>query len=52
MDNVILPYQRKNIEKFRKEMRKGRVVELKDSHYYLFIKSQDAVVREMRKFLL
>jgi pimeloyl-ACP methyl ester carboxylesterase len=52
LDKVNSPYQRKNIEKFRKEMRKGQVIELKNSHHYLFIKSQDEVVREMRKFLL
>jgi non-heme chloroperoxidase len=52
LDNVVAPYQRKNIEKFKREMRKGRVVELKDTHHYLFIKNQDEVVREMRKFLL
>lgn len=52
LDNVNTPYQSKNIEKFRREMRKGRIVEVKNSHHYLFIKSQDEVVREMRKFLL
>ena len=52
LDKVNLPYQRKNIEKFQREMRNGRVVELRDSHHYLFIKSQERVVREMRKFLL
>jgi pimeloyl-ACP methyl ester carboxylesterase len=52
LDNVNAPYQRKNILKFRTEMRKGRIIELKNSHHYLFIKSQDEVVREMRKFLL
>jgi pimeloyl-ACP methyl ester carboxylesterase len=52
LDSVNSPYQRKNIEKFRREMRKGRIVEVKNSHHYLFIKSQDEVVREMRKFLL
>lgn len=51
LDKVNSPYQRKNIEKFRKEMRKGRIIELRDSHHFLFIKSQDEVVREMRKFL-
>jgi pimeloyl-ACP methyl ester carboxylesterase len=52
LDNVNSPYQRKNIEKFRKEMRKGRVIELKNSHHYMFIKNQDEVVHEMRKFLI
>jgi non-heme chloroperoxidase len=50
--SVDLPYQRKNIEKFRREMRKGRVIELRNSNHYLFITNQDEVIREMRKFLL
>jgi len=48
----MLPYQRKNIERFRKEVKNGRVVEVKDSDHYLFVVSQDVVVREMRRFLL
>lgn len=52
LDNTQLPYQRKNIEKFKEEMQKGRVIELRDSHHYLFITNQDEVVREMRNFLL
>ena len=48
----LLPYQRKNIERFSKEVRNGRVVEVKDSDHYVFVVSQDEVVREMRKFLL
>jgi pimeloyl-ACP methyl ester carboxylesterase len=47
-----LPFQRTNIERFRKEVKNGRVVELKDSDHYVFVVSQDEVVREMRKFLL
>jgi hypothetical protein len=48
----MLPYQRKNIERFRNEVKNGRVVEVKDSDHYVFVVSQDEVVREMRKFLL
>jgi len=48
----MLPYQRKNIERFRKEMKRGRIVELKNSDHYAFVVSQEQVVREMRKFLL
>ena len=48
----LLPYQRKNIERFRKELKRGRVVEVKESDHYVFVVSQDEVVREMRKFLL
>jgi pimeloyl-ACP methyl ester carboxylesterase len=47
-----LPFQRKSIERFRKEVKNGRVVEVKDSDHYVFVVSQDEVVREMRKFLL
>jgi non-heme chloroperoxidase len=52
LDNFYLPYQRKNIDKFKSEMKNGRVVELKNSHHYLFITNQGEVVREMRDFLL
>jgi len=52
LDNANAPYQRKNIEKFKSEMRRGRVIEVRDSHHYLFIKNLDEVVREMRTFLL
>ncbi len=47
-----LPFQRKNIERFRKEVKNGRVIEVKDSDHYVFVVSQDEVVLEMRKFLL
>jgi hypothetical protein len=33
----------------RGERRKRRIFEVRDSHHYLFIKSQDEVVREMRR---
>lgn len=51
INNANLPYVRKNIKKFREEMRNGRVVEISNSHHYVFIKSADQVVREMRNFL-
>jgi pimeloyl-ACP methyl ester carboxylesterase len=51
LDTVNLPYQNKNIEKFKSQMRNGRVVEIQNSNHYVFIKNQEEVVREMRKFL-
>lgn len=47
-----LPFQRKNLERFRKEVKNGRVVDVKDSDHYVFVVSRDEVMREMRKFLL
>jgi surfactin synthase thioesterase subunit len=44
------PFQRKGIERLKRQMRQARVVEL-DGHHFLFISNQDEVVREMRKFL-
>jgi pimeloyl-ACP methyl ester carboxylesterase len=48
------PFDREQIERFRKEVRRGRVIELKDTHHYFYRdpKQQDGVVREMRAFLL
>lgn len=54
IENVVQPYQWKNIERFRKEMVNGRVVVLRDTHHAFFRdpKLKDEVVREMRQFLL
>ncbi len=50
---VSLPYQRRSIEQFRKEMRRGQVVEMKDATHYVFMgKTADEVVRRTREFLL
>ncbi|MDQ3710979.1 MAG: alpha/beta hydrolase [Acidobacteriota bacterium] len=54
IENLVQPYQWKNIEQFRKEMVKGKVVVLRDTHHAFFRdpKLKDEVVREMRQFLL
>ena len=51
-DRFIVPRQ---VEHFRRDMRKGRVVELHDTSHGRFLmdpKQQRIIVREMRRFLL
>jgi pimeloyl-ACP methyl ester carboxylesterase len=52
MNDVDLPYQRRNIEQFRREMARGRVIEMRNTAHHCFIKNEGEVVREMRAFLL
>ena len=52
MRDVDLPYQRRNIEQFRREMTRGRVVEFSHTAHHCFITREGDVVREMRRFLL
>lgn len=47
-----MPHQRKQIERFQKEVASGRVIEMPNTHHYCFLQKQDEVVREMRAFLL
>ena len=43
--------RRRNIERFRREVRRGRVVELRHTDHYFFMYREDEVVRVMRAFL-
>jgi hypothetical protein len=51
-DELLVPAQRAEIDRFRKGVRKGRVVELPDTDHHCFIQRRDVVLREMRTFLL
>jgi non-heme chloroperoxidase len=44
-------FQEQEIERFRKEIRNGRVVVLTNADHHCFIQRQDEVVREMQGFL-
>jgi hypothetical protein len=49
------PFLHAQIDRFRREMKRGRVVELRDTNHVGFLidpAPQRIVVREMRKFLL
>jgi len=49
------PFLHAQIDRFRREMKRGRVVELRDTNHVRFLidpAPQRIVVREMRKFLL
>jgi hypothetical protein len=43
---------RRAIEQFRRHVPQARVVEIPGGHHYCFIKQEELVYREMRKFLL
>ena len=48
-----IPHVRANIEQFRREARRGQIVEMRYSNHFLFLAStQDEVVRRTREFLL
>ena len=51
LNNVLIPYTRKNIEKFRMEVVSGKVIELENTDHLCFIQRRDKVVRHMREFL-
>ena len=44
-------FQQQQIERFRKEIPNGRVVELPNTDHHCFIQRENEVVREMREFL-
>jgi pimeloyl-ACP methyl ester carboxylesterase len=49
----VVPYIRMNIEQFRREARRGQVVEMKDATHNIFRgRTADQVVRQTREFLL
>ena len=52
LDEYVIPNQRKQIERFKREMIKGKVIEMPNTSHYCFIHKQDEVVREMQAFLL
>ena len=47
-----LPYTRQYIEQFRQEVPHAKIVEIPQGHHYCFIKQEELVYKEMRKFLL
>ena len=48
-----IPHVRANIEQFRREARRGQIVEMRYADHFLFLAStQDEVVRRTRDFLL
>ena len=53
METLVRPYQRKNIDKFRREQPAGRVIELTGTHHYFFRDPalREDVVKTIRDFL-
>lgn len=52
LNNVLMPYTRKNIETFRMEMVSGKVLELENTDHYCFIQRRDEIAPLIREFLL
>lgn len=50
--NIRLPIQRELIEKFRRDVPHAKIVEIPQGHHWCFIKHEELVYEEMRKFLL
>lgn len=52
LDEYIIPKQREQIERFRREMVNGTVIEMANTNHFCFIQNQEEVVRQMRAFLV
>ena len=51
-DTVLVPYNREWIEQFRCNVPHAQIVEILKGHHYCFIKQEELVFEEMRRFLL
>ena len=49
---IRLAVQRECIEKFRQDAPRARIVEIPKGHHWCFIKHEELVYNEMRRFLL
>jgi pimeloyl-ACP methyl ester carboxylesterase len=52
IDTRMIPHQREQIERFRREVPHARVIEIPRGHHYCFIKHEALVYEEMRAFLM
>jgi hypothetical protein len=52
IDTILNPYNREWIAQFRRTVPQARIVEIHHGHHYCFIKHEELVFDEMRKFLL
>jgi len=51
-NQVRLPIQRECIKQFRQNVPHAKIIEIPQGHHYCFIKQEELVYEEMRKFLL
>jgi pimeloyl-ACP methyl ester carboxylesterase len=49
---VLLPDRKKYIENFQQKIPQAKIIEIPNGHHYCFIKQEEIVFDEMRKFLL
>ena len=50
--NIQPVIQREGIEQFRRDVPHAKIIEIPKGHHYCFIKQEELVYNEMRKFLL
>ncbi len=48
----LLPWKLHSLEQFRRDVPHAKIVEIPEGHHFCFIKQEDFVFNEMRKFLL
>jgi len=51
-DTLLVPYTKEWIEQFRRDVPHAQIAEIPQGHHYCFIKQEEFVFDEMRKFLL
>ena len=51
-DNIRPFLYHKGIEQFRRDVPHAKIIEIPKGHHYCFIKQEELVFNEMRKFLL
>lgn len=49
---VLIPDRKKYIERFQQKILQAKIIEISNGHHYCFIKHEEIVFDEMRKFLL
>jgi non-heme chloroperoxidase len=52
LNRVLIPRQHKQAERFRREVRGSKVIEMPATHHYLFITRRREVTAEIRRFLI
>jgi hypothetical protein len=50
--NVLQPFNARCLEQFRRDVPHAKIVEIPNGHHYCFIKQEEIVFEEMRKFLM
>jgi hypothetical protein len=50
--NLLQPFNTQSLEQFKRDVPHAKIVEIPNGHHYCFLKQEELVFNEMRKFLL